>query len=404
MDHAEIGQRIAQARRRRGMSQAVLAGLVGRSESWLSQVERGKRGVDSHVVLTRLTAALRIDIAQGTGEPAAADSTVRPYPNVPEIEQAMISYEGLRVPVSGKDGRRPPSLSHLQEMARSAHRDYQATRYNSTGMALPRLIRATEAASRAAGPATRAVCEIRALVYDIATALLNRIGEPGLAWVAADRAMSAAECSDDPVLAAAGACRLSYVLTSRKNQRQALEVAMAAADALEPAIRSHNPEQLSVYGGLHLAAALAAAADHDHARASSSLRSAREIADRLGTDKNLMRTAFGPVNVKIHAMSVSLHFGDARTACEIGESLDTASLPDGLVGRRTQLHLDLARAYAMRRQDAAAVNTLLAAERMSPELVRYDNRTRDVLMQLMRREHRPSTPELRPLAVRAGLA
>jgi transcriptional regulator with XRE-family HTH domain len=43
----DVGQRIAQAKRRRGLSQAVLAGLVGRSESWLSQVERGKRGVDS---------------------------------------------------------------------------------------------------------------------------------------------------------------------------------------------------------------------------------------------------------------------------------------------------------------------------------------------------------------------
>jgi transcriptional regulator with XRE-family HTH domain len=46
------GQRIARARRRRGLPQAVLAGLVGRSESWLSQVERGKRGIDSHAVLT----------------------------------------------------------------------------------------------------------------------------------------------------------------------------------------------------------------------------------------------------------------------------------------------------------------------------------------------------------------
>ena len=48
------GERIARARRRRGLSQAVLAGLVGRSESWLSQVERGRRGVDSHAVLTRM--------------------------------------------------------------------------------------------------------------------------------------------------------------------------------------------------------------------------------------------------------------------------------------------------------------------------------------------------------------
>ncbi len=55
------GQRIARARRRRGLSQSVLAGLVGRSESWLSQVERGKRGVDSHSVLTRLAEILRVD-------------------------------------------------------------------------------------------------------------------------------------------------------------------------------------------------------------------------------------------------------------------------------------------------------------------------------------------------------
>jgi len=47
------GERIARARRRRGLSQAVLAGLVGRSESWLSQVERGKRGIDSYSVLVR---------------------------------------------------------------------------------------------------------------------------------------------------------------------------------------------------------------------------------------------------------------------------------------------------------------------------------------------------------------
>ncbi len=40
------GQRIVRARRRRGLSQVVLDGLVGRPESWLSQVERGKRGVD----------------------------------------------------------------------------------------------------------------------------------------------------------------------------------------------------------------------------------------------------------------------------------------------------------------------------------------------------------------------
>ena len=40
------GARVARARRRRGLSQAVVAGLVGRSESWLSQVEQGLRRAD----------------------------------------------------------------------------------------------------------------------------------------------------------------------------------------------------------------------------------------------------------------------------------------------------------------------------------------------------------------------
>ena len=61
------GARIARARRRRGLSQTVLAGLVGRSESWLSQVERGKRGVDSHAVLTRMAAVLRVEVEELTG-------------------------------------------------------------------------------------------------------------------------------------------------------------------------------------------------------------------------------------------------------------------------------------------------------------------------------------------------
>jgi len=73
------GQRIARARRRRGLSQAVLAGLVGRSESWLSQVERGRRGVDSHSVLVRLAEVLRVDIEELTGS-ADYDETGRAYP------------------------------------------------------------------------------------------------------------------------------------------------------------------------------------------------------------------------------------------------------------------------------------------------------------------------------------
>jgi len=86
------GQRIARARRRRGLSQAVLAGLVGRSESWLSQVERGKRDVDSHSVLVRMAEVLRVDIEEITGSGDEDETSRRAYPAASLIEQAMMGY------------------------------------------------------------------------------------------------------------------------------------------------------------------------------------------------------------------------------------------------------------------------------------------------------------------------
>jgi hypothetical protein len=117
---------------------------------------------------------------------------------------------------------------------------------------------------------------------------------------------------------------------------------MTAAAALERAMRAPSPEQLSVYGALHLAAATAAAACYDRATTETVLATARGVAGRTG-ETNHLGTAFGPVNVAIHALSASLRLGDPRTATQTGEAFDTAAMPAGLVGRRTQVNLDLAR-------------------------------------------------------------
>ena len=343
-----------------------------------------------------------MDLEEFTGS-ADRDETGRPaHPAVPLIERAMMGY-GAPGPVDGgEEPGREVTLDFLRAQARSAYQAYQATRYDAAGRILPGLIRGVETAARTVGSASPDVCAVRARVYDTTAALLSRVGEPFLAWAAADRAMFAAEQSGDPLLAAASAWRLSYMITGRKHPHEALELAMAAAAAFERGMRAPSPERFSVYGALHLAAATAAAASFDRVTTQSLLGTAHGVADRIG-EANHMGTAFGPVNVAIHAISASLRLGDPRTATQTGEVLDLAAMPAGLVGRRTQVNLDLARAYTIARKDAAAVNLLLAAERLSPQLVRYDPATRDVLTELLQREHRPSTPELRPLAHRAGV-
>ena len=92
----------------------MLAGLVGRSESWLSQVERGKRGVDSHSVLVRLAEVLRVDIEELTGSADRDETGRRAYPAAPLIEQAMMGYGAPGPLDGGEEPGREVSLDFLR--------------------------------------------------------------------------------------------------------------------------------------------------------------------------------------------------------------------------------------------------------------------------------------------------
>jgi transcriptional regulator with XRE-family HTH domain len=69
MQDIPIGERIKLYRRRRGLSQPRLAQLIGRSESWLSQVERGVRSVDRFSTIIELARVLRVQVVDLTGRP-----------------------------------------------------------------------------------------------------------------------------------------------------------------------------------------------------------------------------------------------------------------------------------------------------------------------------------------------
>src|SRR5580658_8271972 len=101
------GPRIARARRRRGLSQTVLAALVGRSESWLSQVERGKRSIDSHAVLTQMAQVLHVQIEELTGPQSQEAGHPRLYPIARQIEQAMMSYAAIDDAISNHISQHP---------------------------------------------------------------------------------------------------------------------------------------------------------------------------------------------------------------------------------------------------------------------------------------------------------
>ncbi len=140
MDRSARGQRIARARRRRGLSQAALAGLAGRSESWLSQVERGLRQVDNHSVLMSLAEILRVDVNELTGhEPS--DPRASQYAAAREIERAMMAYDALESLIGADIAAHAPDLGRLRLGVDRVNRAYQAARYDEAGRMLPGLIR-----------------------------------------------------------------------------------------------------------------------------------------------------------------------------------------------------------------------------------------------------------------------
>jgi hypothetical protein len=82
--------------------------------------------------------------------------------------------------------------------------------------------------------------------------------------------------------------------------------------------------------------------------------------------------------------------------------VDVNGLPEGLNGRRSRMHLDLAWAHTQALNDMEAILHLQQAEQLAPEVLRYDKIARGLVRELLRRARRPR-PALHTMATRAGI-
>ncbi len=76
-----LGRKIAQYRRRRGLSQREFAALINRSEAWVSQVERGVRKVDRMSVLAAVAEVLDVPVAELAAEAPIVAATAKETPD-----------------------------------------------------------------------------------------------------------------------------------------------------------------------------------------------------------------------------------------------------------------------------------------------------------------------------------
>lgn len=397
-----VGSQIAYHRKRLGLSQTELAGRIGRSDSWVSQVERGVRSVDRLSVLQTVADALGVTVSELRDE-----ETTEPEPGSrPE------AFESLRLTLTGHPATRTVlgggtvelmnnKVSHLSNEHSRIWPLVHASRYNELAPVVADLIPKLEYASRAAG-ATEQKQKARKLLtdtYQAVAAMLAKLGESDAAWIAADRATFTAESLNNPLAVAASLFRMAHVFLTLGQLSQVQAIGTTVINGLDQ--QPDTIEVLSLRGAFHLVLAIAAARDDNRTQAYTYLDQAREIAARIGEDRNDFDTEFGPTNVALHAIAVAVELGDAGHALDLAREVNAENLSPE---RQARYSLDLARAHEMRRQIGEALHYLVHAEQLTPEQVRSHGLAKSIARNLIQLSAPHVRPELREIAERFGVA
>lgn len=237
VEYMSVGERIAIYRRRRGLSQLALANMIGRSEAWLSQVERGIRHVDRVSVLIRLAQVLKVTVEDLIGQPLSlAPNGGIEFRAIPALRAALTDYELIPATFGVATGDGPTrDLPSLRRNVDQANRLYQAAHYEEAGLLCSRLIGEVQrVAHELTGNDRRGAFGVLAETYHITAKTLTKVGETELAWIAAERSLPAAQSAELPLLLAASAYHLGHVFLRAGQVEEATGVAMTAARALEP--------------------------------------------------------------------------------------------------------------------------------------------------------------------------
>lgn len=400
-----IGERIAILRRRRGLSQAAVAERLGRSEQWLSNIERGVRGADRHSVLVPIADMLGVSVAELTGDGPSVPVRSGARREAARAVRLALARSGFVGPAPQSDRGNPAvlDLDHLRSRVRHVWQLVHAARYEELEATAPDLVQDCERAVRqnASEPGEDAF-RLLADLYQAIAAMLAKLGEPDAAWVAADRSTAAASRAGDTVLVAAGGFRLGHAFLQRGALDDAERAVDAAAEALRPGVEGGDPEALTMWGALSLVKAITAARQGDRGGSEAALARAMEAVHVLGPRHRDERfdTEFGAQNVALHAVSVAVELGDAAEALRRFGHLDVNGLS---AERRARLLVDVARAHAQRRDGRAAFRALEDGERLAPELVRHHWLARETVRELLRRERGRAKADRLELAARMGL-
>ncbi|MFJ4680989.1 helix-turn-helix domain-containing protein [Kitasatospora sp. NPDC088783] len=428
-----FGRFIAQRRAGLGWTQIRLAAELGRSEDWMSQVERDMQQVKDLTLLQRLAGALGAELSElialpqpAAGRPrsrtrksasvtltstsAAEEDDVRRRPFLTLAAAALFApaigpqaaHAEQRTPLNGLEDlllygagrvpapRREPTRETVAVDLLTSRQEFRAARYEDLARALPGRIAAAELVGRSEERARNV-----ARLYNLAVRLCIKVGTDNLVAVTADRALTAARLGGDPLVVAEAQRMVSSAWRRQGGLARATDIAVVAAEDLRADRTAPERARLAARGDLYATAAYTAAKSGDRSYAHALIREAADSAAAAGRASGQVDGVRG---VALHELSVHYELGDAGKAIDLAATIDPAALPTA--ERQARFFVDVARAFDQWGKPERCYRALLAAEQAAPQEVRR-SAVRALATGLLR--HDRTLPGIRDFAARAGV-
>ena len=398
---AGFGDRVRFHRERAGMTREVLAGQIGKSESWVKAVERGRLQQEPRLpILLQLAGVLRVrDLADLTGDQSMP---VRMFagPGHPALSEVRNAINA--VPLIPQGTVQP--LHHLRARLDAAWQVRHASPDHRTalGAILPDLIRDTQLAATMYRDAPRRRAQaLLAEVYGLTQMFLAYQPAADLLWRVAERALLAAQESEDPL---ALTCAVWFVGQAHRDAGDfdaARMVNQQGLAAIEPHVDTSGVDLLAMRGALCFELAFTSARLGETGEAWLHWEEASRVANRLPVDYYQPWTSFSQVVMGAHAVTVAVELHQGGESARQAAQAFNAPIPSR--PRRGRHLIEIARAHDLQRDHESVLKTLELAQEVAPETIRYNGYARRMTLQLSETGPVQLRPEARVLANKIGL-
>jgi DNA-binding XRE family transcriptional regulator len=248
--------------------------------------------------------------------------------------------------------------------------DFRGARYVQLGDNLPGLISSATATRDAARGSMLDTAEAAlARAYVLAAELAVKYHQ-GAAWAAADRALTAARASGDPVVLGEAARMLAITMRRAGRAQGATEFLIRTAQSLDAERGDAPAEAVAVRASLLMTAGYSAAQAHQHGTAETLMDAAEETAARVPQDRQLplFTVDASLAQVDLYQVGVATALGVPEQGVKYAARINPSRLPTR--ERRARYWTDTARMWHALGEERRAFGALRAIEQVAPEEVR----------------------------------